>query len=68
MKGIDRRFLVWICASVCAAAFFPGQSFAQDRPSDAAAKTGTPAQESQPPVRLSGDYFERGGKRFLPWA
>ena len=53
------RFAELVCCAACMAALCPSVPFAQPASS--------PNSESKlPPVKLSGNYFEKNGKRFIP--
>ncbi|MGD0471202.1 MAG: beta-galactosidase [Terriglobales bacterium] len=68
MKWTHRCLAAWVGGVICMAALSQAGSLAQERASDPAAQQ-TPtshAQDTLPAVKLAGNYFERGGKRFLP--
>jgi endo-1,4-beta-mannosidase len=61
MKWICRCILALVAGGGSLATVSPSLCIAQERPAAAAAPT-----ETLPAVRLAGNYFERGGKRFVP--
>jgi endo-1,4-beta-mannosidase len=67
MKRTNFSFFALVCGACSLAALVPAICSAQAAPSDAATQ-GSEAQSADklPVASLEGNYFSRGGKRFLP--